>query len=61
LNFLYLILIGIALYFLSDRLLDRIEKARGERFPSRDAVFFGIFGGSMVVAVLILNKVLGGP
>jgi len=60
-DFVILIAVGIVLYFLSDRLLERIEHARGKRFESRDAVFFGIFGGSLVVAVLVINKVLGGP
>jgi hypothetical protein len=35
-------LVAIGLYFVSDRLLDRIERARGQRFENRQLVFFGI-------------------
>lgn len=38
----YFTLVAIGLYFASDWLLDRIERARGERFKNRQVVFFGI-------------------
>jgi predicted PurR-regulated permease PerM len=38
----YLTLVAIGLYFAADWLLDRIERARGERFKNRQVVFFGI-------------------
>ena len=39
-DFLYYIVAGIALYFMSDWLLDRIEHARGMRFENRSIIFF---------------------
>jgi hypothetical protein len=38
----YFTLVAIGLYFAADWLLDRIERARGERFKNRQVVFFGI-------------------
>lgn len=40
--YLYYTLIAIALYFLSDWLLDRIENAYGSRFQYRSLVFLAI-------------------
>jgi len=54
-----MILVAAALYFLSDRVLERIEQSRGARFKERSVVFFGIFLGSMLVVFLILDKLLG--
>ena len=39
---LYFILAAVILYFLSDRILERIEIARGRRFDERTIVFFMI-------------------
>lgn len=39
---LYFTAVAIGLYFLSDWLLDQIERTRGKRFPNRQLVFFGI-------------------
>ncbi|MBC8338562.1 MAG: hypothetical protein ISR51_08180 [Rhodospirillales bacterium] len=58
-NFVIMILVAAALYFLSDRVLERIEQSRGARFKERSVVFFGIFLGSMLVVFLILDKLLG--
>jgi len=58
-NFLIMLAIAAGLYFLSDKVLDRIEQARGQRFDDRSVVFFGIFLGSIVTVFLLLNKVLG--
>jgi hypothetical protein len=38
----YFALVAIGLYFVADWLLDRIERARGERFKNRQIMFFGI-------------------
>ena len=38
----YFTLVGIALYFGSDWILNRIETARGARFENRSIIFFGI-------------------
>ncbi|MDA0304990.1 MAG: hypothetical protein O3B76_01705 [Proteobacteria bacterium] len=58
-NFLIMLAIAAGLYFLSDKVLDRIEQARGQRFDDRSVVFFGIFLGSIVTVFLLLNKALG--
>ncbi len=39
---LYFTLVAIALYLLSDRILDRIEIAAGRRFEYRSLLFFAI-------------------
>jgi hypothetical protein len=38
----YFTLVGAGLYFFSDWLLDRIEKARGQRLANRNIIFFAI-------------------
>jgi len=58
-NFLIMLAVAAGLYFLSDKVLDRIEQARGARFDDRSVVFFGIFLGSIVTVFLLLNKLLG--
>ena len=39
---LYFTLVAIALYLVSDRILDRIEIAAGRRFQYRSLLFFAI-------------------
>ena len=39
---IYSTVAGLALYILSDWILNRIEIMRGERFPYRSIIFFGI-------------------
>ena len=39
---LYFALVAIALYFVSDQILKRVEAARGRPFNERTLVFFGI-------------------
>lgn len=41
-GYLYYTLIGIALYLISDQLLDRLETAYGKRFQYRSLIFFAI-------------------
>lgn len=38
----YFTLMAIGLYFFSDWLLNRIERARGARFENRSLIFFAI-------------------
>ncbi len=47
-EFLYYTIAGILLYVISDKILDRIEVARGERFENRSIIFFVII---MVLAI----------
>jgi hypothetical protein len=41
-EFIYFTTAGLVLYFGSDWILNRIEEARGKRFPHRSLVFFVI-------------------
>ena len=41
-DIVYFTAVAIGLYFGADWLLDRIERARGERFRHRQVVFFAI-------------------
>ncbi|MGF1640965.1 MAG: hypothetical protein ACFCUO_08450 [Rhodospirillales bacterium] len=57
---LYLIAVGIVLYFVSDWILNRIEIARGERLENRTLVFFFILLGLALLAFSILPRLFGG-
>lgn len=39
---LYFTAVAIGLYFLSDWILNRVEKSRGARFENRSLIFFAI-------------------
>lgn len=39
---IYFTLAAVALYFVADRILDRIETAAGRRFENRSVIFFAI-------------------
>lgn len=39
---LYFTVIAVGLYAVSDAILSYLERARGDRFPYRDLIFFGI-------------------
>lgn len=49
---IYYTLMGIALYFASDWILDRLEVSRGERFKNRNIIFFVII---LILAFLSFN------
>lgn len=49
---IYYTLMGIALYFASDWILDRLEVTRGKRFKNRNIIFFLII---LVLAFLSFN------
>ena len=53
------LLVAIALYWLADRILDRIEVGRGVRFEQRTVVFFFILLGLALVAFAVLRRLLG--
>jgi hypothetical protein len=42
LEIVYFTAIAVGLYLVSDVILDRVERARGERFKYRNLVFFAI-------------------
>jgi len=56
---LYFVLAAVLLYFLADRVLDRIERAAGRRFEYRTLVFFALLFGSTLVAFWIMRLILG--
>lgn len=57
----YFTLVAVALYFVSDWLLDRIERARGARFENRQMVFFGIILLLALITFQLIPKLGGGP
>ena len=55
----YFTLVAIGLYVFSDWLLDRIEKARGERFKNRQLVFFGIILLLALITFQLIDRLSG--
>lgn len=53
-EFVYFTLAGLALYFVSDRILNFIEIRRGERFEQRSLIFFGII---LVLSLIVFNLI----
>ena len=58
-DFLYFILVAVALYFLSDRLLDGVERALGRRLENRSLVFFAILLVLALVAFAAIRRLAG--
>lgn len=56
---LYYTLTAIALYFLSDWLLDRLENAMGRRFKYRSLVFFAIILSLALFVSRIVTGLIG--
>jgi hypothetical protein len=52
----YFILVGIALYFAADWVLNRIERARGARFEHRDLIYFAIILVLAISAFYLINR-----
>jgi predicted PurR-regulated permease PerM len=50
---------GIALYFVSDRLLDWLERRRGARFENRSLIFFAIILGLALIAFNVIPRLFG--
>jgi len=50
----YFTLAAVLLYFISDWILNQIEKSKGERLPNRSFVFFGII---LVLSVITFNLI----
>lgn len=53
-----MLLVAVGLYFFTNKLIVRIEQSRGAPFKERSVVFFGIFLGSMLIALLIIENLL---
>lgn len=57
---LYFTAVAVALYFLSDWLLRRIERARGRPFEQRTLIFFAILLTSALIAFTAIRRFFGG-
>jgi hypothetical protein len=57
---LYFTAVAVALYFLSDWLLRRIERARGQPFEQRTLIFFAILLTSALIAFAVIRRFFGG-
>ena len=53
---LYFTVVAIALYFGADWILQRIERARGERLPHRNLVFFAVLLGMALVSFALIRQ-----
>lgn len=58
---LYYTVAGVVLYFLSDWILDRMERARGTRFPNRSLIFFVIILLLSLGSFQLLQSLLSVP
>ena len=58
-DFLYFILVAVALYFLSDRLLDGVERALGRRLENRSLVFFAILLVLALAGFALIRRLTG--
>jgi predicted PurR-regulated permease PerM len=54
----YFTLTGIVLYILTDRVLDRIERARGARFENRSIIFFAIILVLALISFQIIQNLM---
>lgn len=57
---LYFTLVAVGLYFLSDWLLERIERLRGQRFEQRSIVFFAIIAVLALVSFQVIRLLMRG-
>ncbi|MDH4133897.1 MAG: hypothetical protein OEV31_03845 [Gammaproteobacteria bacterium] len=51
-------LVAVALYFIADATLDRIERSRGARFENRSLIFFAIILALAVVSFSALRLIM---
>jgi hypothetical protein len=52
---LYYTLVAVALYFVSDWILQRIEVRRGERFEHRTLIFFAIITSLALLSFALIR------
>lgn len=57
---LYLLITGVALYFLSDRILDWMERRAGHRFEQRSMIFFALMLGMSLIAFALIRHLSDG-
>ncbi len=51
------LIVGVALYFLSNLILDRIEHAAGRRFEHRSLIFFALLLGLALASFALIQKI----
>ena len=56
---IYFTLAAVALYFVSDWILNRIEIAAGRRFEHRTLIFFAIFLSLALASFAAIDKLAG--
>jgi hypothetical protein len=54
----YFTIAAIALYLVSDRLLDALERRAGRRFEQRSLIFFGLLLGLSLVAFAVIRRLV---
>lgn len=59
-EFVYFTAVAIALYFVSDWVLTRIESAAGQRFEHRTVIFFALLLSLALVSFWLIRLVVGG-
>lgn len=52
-------IVAVALFFLSDWLLRRLEAALGREFEQRSLIFFAILLGSALISFALIRQLLG--
>ncbi len=52
--------VTVALYFLSDWILNRLESMAGRRFEQRSVIFFAILLVSMLLSFSLIRNFAGG-
>ncbi len=59
-EFIYLILVGIVLYVVSDKILDYIERRHGARLEQRSLVFLAILVVLAIVSFAVIRSLASG-
>lgn len=55
----YLTVAAIALYVISDRILDAMERRAGKRFEQRSVIFFGLMLVLSLITFAVIRSMLG--
>jgi len=57
----YFLVVAVALYFGADWILDRMERAAGQRFEQRSLIFFAILMVLALVSFALIRNYAGNP
>ena len=55
----YFTLAALALYLVSDRVLDLLERRAGRRFENRSVIFFGLLLGLSLATFALVRRFVG--